>query len=238
VADPVEGKVVVIAGAGGGIGRAVCREFHESGARVIALYRRPRELAALRGDGSVEEGPFGYRVDLAREEEIRLAVSRVCRDHGTIDVLVNCAGVGYFAKIDSIKTCEWDEMVAVNLRGAFLLTREVVAVMKENGGGVIIHIASLAGLKGYPKCSAYGATKAGVIGLSRCLAEELIPYGIRVAAICPGSVDSPFQDRIPKVIPREKMILTEDVARSALFVASMPARALVEDIVIRPSAIP
>jgi NAD(P)-dependent dehydrogenase (short-subunit alcohol dehydrogenase family) len=237
IVETIESRVVVVTGAGGGIGGAVCRVFHETGAVVVALFREQKEYTTLRKDKVFRERLSGIKVDVTREEEIAKAVTKIRRDHGTIDVLVNCAGVGYFGPIETLETTNWKEMVDVNLSGTFLMTREVVKVMKAGGGGMIINIASLAGLKGYPKCSGYGATKAGIIGLSRSLAEELIPNGIRVVAICPGSVDTPFQDNIPKIIPREKMIQPEDVARTALFVADLPERAMIEDVVIRPRVI-
>ncbi len=224
-------------GSGGGIGREICRVFKEANATVVPFYRDSAELKVLRRNGTIRKGESGVKIDVTREEEIDRATEQVCRDYGTIDILINNAGVGYFGPIDAIETYQWREMIDVNLSATFLLIRSVVSVMKERGGGVIINIASLTGLKGYPKCSAYGATKAGVVGLTRGLAEELIPYGIRVVAICPGSVDTPFQDNIPKLLPREKMLKPEDVARTALFVATLPERAMIEEVVIRPRVI-
>ncbi len=237
MAEMIEGKVVIVTGSGGGIGSEICRVFNEANATVVPFYRDGAELNALRKKGAIREGENGVKIDITREEEIDGAIERVCRDYGTIDILINNAGVGFFGPIDTIESTQWKEMVDVNLTATFLLTRSVVGVMKERGGGVIINIASLTGLKGYPKCSAYGATKAGVIGLTRGLAEELIPHGIHVVAICPGSVDTPFQDNIPKLLPREKMLKPEDVARTALFVATLPERAMIEDVVIRPRVI-
>lgn len=237
VAETIEGKVVVVTGSGGGVGADICRIFHQAGARVVPLYRERREYNSLLRDGKIGKESTGFQIDVTCEEEIKEVVGQICRDFGTIDVLINNAGVGHFGTIDSIESAEWMEMVDVNLTGNFLLTRETVRVMKERGDGVIINIASLAGVEGYPKCSAYGATKAGVIGLTRGLAKELIPHGIRVVAICPGSVDTSFQDNIPKIIPREKMLSPEDVAKTALFVAGLPKRAMIEDIVIRPRVI-
>lgn len=234
MAETIEGKVVIVTGSGGGIGSEICRVFKEANATVVPFYRDGAELNALRKKGAIREGENGVKIDITREEEIDGAIERVCRDYGTIDILINNAGVGFFGPIDTIESTQWKEMVDVNLTATFLLTRSVVGVMKERGGGVIINIASLTGLKGYPKCSAYGATKAGVIGLTRGLAEELIPHDIYVVAICPGSVDTPFQDNIPKLLPREKMLKPEDVARTALFVATLPERAMIEDVVIRP----
>jgi NAD(P)-dependent dehydrogenase (short-subunit alcohol dehydrogenase family) len=237
VAETIEGKVVIVTGSGGGIGSAICRVFKEANATVVPFYRDSTEFNELRKKGAIREGEAGVKIDVTREEEIDGAIERVCRDYGTIDILINNAGVGFFGPIDTIESIQWKEMVDVNLTATFLLTRSVVGVMKERGDGVIINIASLTGLKGYPKCSAYGATKAGVIGLTRSLAEELIPHGIHVVAICPGSVDTPFQDNIPKLLPREKMLKPEDVARTALFVATLPERAMIEDVVIRPRVI-
>lgn len=237
MAETIEGKIVIVTGSGGGIGSAVCRLFKEENATVVPFYRDEAELSALRRSGAIRKDESGVKIDITREEEIESAIARICRDFGTIDIVINNAGVGFFGPIDTIEASQWEEMVRVNLTGTFLLTRSVVRVMKERGDGVIINIASLTGLKGYPKCSAYGATKAGIVGLTRGLAEELIPYGIRVVAICPGSVDTPFQDNIPKLIPREKMLKPEDVARTALFVATLPRRAMIEDVVIRPRVI-
>ncbi len=234
--EGLEGKVVAVTGSGGAIGGEVCRAFGESGSVVIALYKDKNEHASLEREGSVDESRR-IKVDVTSEAEIKSAVRGICEEHGTIDVLVNCAGVGYFGPIDKLTTAQWNEMVGVNLSGTFMMTRETVRVMKKRNGGVVINIASVAGMKGYPRCSAYGATKAGVIGLTRSLAEELIPCGIRVAVISPGSVDTSFQDNIPRIIPRAKMIKPEDVARTALFIADLPARAMLEEIVVRPAVI-
>ena len=237
VTDTIDGKVVIVTGSAGGIGTALCRVFGEAKATVVPFCRDAAQGRALRKGGAIGAGVSAIEVDLTRGEEIEGAIDRVRRDFGAIDVLINNAGVGYFAPIDSIETSQWQEMVDVNLSGTFFLTRAVVGVMKERGGGVVINIASLTGIEGYPKCSAYGATKAGVIGLTRGLAKELIPHGIRVVAICPGSVDTPFQDNIPKLLPREKMLKPEDVARTALFVATLPESAMIGEVVIRPRAL-
>jgi NAD(P)-dependent dehydrogenase (short-subunit alcohol dehydrogenase family) len=236
-AEALSGRIAVVSGAGGGIGRAVCRLFLDAGARVVALYRDPKAYDGLREEVAGHERLSGLRVDLAREAEIGAAVERIGRDPGSVDVLVNGAGVGFFGPIETISSAQWREMLDVNLTGTFLLIRGVVPLMKSHGGGVIVNIASVTGLRGYPKCSAYGATKAGVIGLTRSLAEELIPAGIRVVAVSPGSVDTPFQDNIPKHLPREKMIRPADVARAVLFAAALPDRAMLGDVVIRPRVI-
>lgn len=134
-------------------------------------------------------------------DDVRKFVSRVLDQHGRVDTLVNNAGVsGMTALIEDFNAEDWQRTIDVNVNGSFYFVREVVPAMKDAGGGVIVNIASTAALFGYPQRSAYAAAKWAVLGLTKTLAMELGPFGIRVNAICPGSVEG---DRIDGVIERD-----------------------------------
>ena len=187
----LNGRVALVVGAGGGIGRAVCRRLVGDGYRVVAAGRTLATLERLAAElGRDDDGADVGRVelDLADTASVESRIRDVAAEHGRIDVLVNAAGTSYVAPValSNLATCE--EVLRVNLLGAYALSRAVVRVMIRQKAGRIVHVGSISGAVGAPYNAIYAASKAGVAGLVRSLALEVAPLGITVNAVQPGTV--------------------------------------------------
>ncbi len=190
------GRRVVVTGAGAGIGRAIALAYLDEGARVHICDRNPEALDALLGSAEGDLG--GTPADVSSEPDVERLFAEALRRLGGLDVLVNNAGsAGPTGPVESLDLEGWRRTLAVNLDGTFLCARAAVPALRRAGGGSIVNLSSTAGLHGYPLRSPYATAKWGVIGFTRTLAMELGPAGIRVNAICPGSVRG---DRIDRVI--------------------------------------
>ena len=234
-------RVLVTAG-GSGIGMAIARAFLESGAQVHIVDVDRDSVAAL---VSENEKLSGTVADVTIEDDVERAVGDARTNFGgDVNVLVNCAGIGGPAAfVEDLDYEDWRRCIAVNLDGTFLCTRAVVAAMKSAGSGSIINISSTAGLYGYPLRSAYASAKWGIIGFTKSMAMEAGPSGVRVNAICPGSINGDRMDAVIKNEARAKGISEEtireryrktcslrtfidagDIADMAVFLASDAAR--------------
>jgi NAD(P)-dependent dehydrogenase (short-subunit alcohol dehydrogenase family) len=224
------GRVGLVTGAGSGIGRATALLLAERGSAVVAADVNAGSAAEtaerIRKAGGRAEG---CGCDVTRAEDVEATMARVSQRFGRLDVLVNCAGILRIALLEATTEKEWSEVVAVNLTGAFLLTRAALKVMREQGGGAIVHIASRAALRAKEGHGAYAASKAGILQLTQMAALEGAPHGIRVNCVCPGFIDTPMTRTgydagvFPawnQVCPLGRPGQPEDVARAMLFLAS------------------
>jgi NAD(P)-dependent dehydrogenase (short-subunit alcohol dehydrogenase family) len=198
------GKVAIVTGAAGGIGRASAIAFATKGAHVVVV-----DVNAERGHETVsliaERGGSGQfvRADVARADDVRGMIDTTVREHGRLDFAHNNAGVaGANLPVGELPEDEWDRVMSVMLRGVFLCMKYEIQAMLANGGGAIVNTASGAGLVGYPNQSAYVASKHGVLGLTKSAALEYGVRGIRINAVCPGTVWSPMVDAAVKASPR------------------------------------
>lgn len=188
--NDLSGRSVIITGGGAGIGHAIALTIARHGARV-AIFDRIAEridqvVAKIHADGGTA---FGAAVDITDEQAIDAGVSRVIDQWRSVDVLVNCAGVFDNQKpAGTAPTDLWNQVIAINLTGTFLMTRAVLPHMAQSGGGSIINIASVAGMRGGSGGAAYTASKHGVVGLTRSVAWGYRKEGIRCNAICPGAI--------------------------------------------------
>jgi NAD(P)-dependent dehydrogenase (short-subunit alcohol dehydrogenase family) len=188
----LEGKVALVTGGGSGIGAATCRAFAEQGARVL--------VADVNVDGgqhvAAELGPNTtfVRTDVTQLNSVQDAVKTAVGNFGRLDVLVNNAGVGHVGSVQETEQEDWQRLIAVNMTGVFNGSRAAVDQMlnQEPAGGLIINIASVAGMIGVARRFAYCATKGAVIAMTRQLSVDYVKQGIRCNAICPGTVYSPF----------------------------------------------
>ena len=182
------GRVALVTGAASGIGRAVARAFAVEGAAVhavdVAADRLAEVLEGLRVDGLVASSSVA---DISDPADVERIVAQVLDASGRIDCLANIAGVISSEPVEEVSLAEWDRILGINLRGSFLCARAVVPVMKGQGSGSIINVSSRAGAMGFAGMTAYCASKFGVEGLSRALAQELAPHGIAVNTITPGT---------------------------------------------------
>jgi NAD(P)-dependent dehydrogenase (short-subunit alcohol dehydrogenase family) len=230
------GQVALVSGASRGIGRAVATAFAREGARVAVLARGRAELERLAGDLAREGGTaLVVPGDAADEGTAAHAVEVTLARFGRLDCLVTAQGAGSFGPLEASRLGDWDEMIRANLTATYLLCRSVLPPMLAAGQGTIVSVVSLAAVRAIPGCAAYTASKAGVLGLVRALSAEVRGRGVRVAALCPGAVDTPFWDSIPGAPDRIRMLRPEAVAEAALLVATQPPGAFVEEIVLAPT---
>lgn len=184
----LRGKTCIVTGAARGIGRAVARAFAAEGATLYGADRIADELEAemqaLRGQGL---GAIAVPTDLMNPADIQALANRVMREQGRVDVLANVAGVIEILHLEETSLEDFDRILSVNLRAPFLTCKAVAGAMKQQGSGSIINVSSRAGVMGFADEVAYCASKWGLEGLSRAIAEDLGPYGIAVNTLTPGT---------------------------------------------------
>jgi NAD(P)-dependent dehydrogenase (short-subunit alcohol dehydrogenase family) len=231
-APPLAGKVALITGAASGIGRVSVAMFAEAGALVVASDRDEAGLAEL-GDGVLR-----VRADVTSGADVDALVAAALEAHGRIDVLLTSAGLGTIAdepqEVPDTPDDIWNRTLDVNLTGTFRMARAVVPAMAAGGGGSIVTFASVLGLAGLPGAVAYSASKGAVLAITRTLAVEGAPHGIRANALAPGFIETPMvTDYLPKLEDPEQSRLDleaahplgrlgqpEEVAAAALWLAS------------------
>lgn len=219
-------RVVVVTGAARGIGAVIARRFGEEGARVIALDLVVSEGENASGAAGVEQ----RACDVTDPDSVQRAVEAIQRDHGTIDVLVNNAGINVEAPIEEIPWERWKACFDVNVGGTFLMSRAVAPVMKAAGRGRILNAASFAAIVPSVASAAYASSKAAVVQLTRVLASELGPWDITVNSYAPGMVPTAMngfaelpaaqQDRLLDTLSLRRWESADDVADLLIFLAS------------------
>ncbi len=212
-------KIAFITGGGRGIGRAIALGFAREGADVAVAARTPAEVEAV----AAEVRALGRRAlpvpcDVSDEAQIKAALLHTQAELGGVDVLVNNAGVSNLRPLHGTPLNAWERTLAVNLTGSFLGIKHVWKMMEKRGGGSIINVSSLGGLRGFAYLGAYCASKAGQIGLTRAAAEEGKPVGIRVNAIAPGKGDTAFRAQIKE--DKSLLLQAEDHVGVCIFLAS------------------
>jgi len=236
--QPLAGKVSIVTGASRGIGKAISILLAQSGSRVVLAARSEPQLKSVSDEISNQNGEaLVIPTDLTRDEEIEQLVEKTIKEWGSVDVLINNAGLGKVAPVVKAKVSDWDETFQVNLRAPMILSKLVLPKMMERGEGSIINISSVSGKSGQANGSAYSASKFGLIGFTQSLYEEVREYGIRVTAICPGFVDTQLIPQMRRM-DRSKMIRPEDIAQTVLFVLTSPPTACPVEITIRPQRTP
>ena len=215
----------LVTGGSSGIGLAIARALREDGYDLTISSRRPEKVEAA----AEELGAHGIAADVSREEDCERVVGAHRERFGGLDVLVNSAGIGIGGRIEDLSTKHFDLQLAVNLRGLFLVTRLCLPLLKESRGW-IVNLASIAGTIPTPGLSAYGASKAAVISLTRTLNAELETEGVRAVALCPGFVDTPMAEW--SGIPADEMIQPEDCAELVRFLLRLSPHARVPQVVI------
>lgn len=224
-------KVAIVTGAAAGIGRAISNELAHAGCRVIAvdidadgIYETIKSIESFGGEAVPKV------VDILDVQQIISVVDYAIATWGKIDILINNAGICIGNDFESISDIEWSKVIDVNLTGAFNFCRAVIPFFKASKQGVIVNISSLAGRRSSVMGGAhYTASKAGILGLTRHLANEVAPYGIRVNAVCPGAIKTIMQygslsseelDLKANKIPLRRIGEPEDVAYLVVFLAS------------------
>jgi 3-oxoacyl-[acyl-carrier protein] reductase len=236
-AKPLEGKVAVITGASRGIGLAIAQRLGEMGAKLGICSRNPQKLeAATKQLRATASAVFEMPVDVARPDQISAFVQATQKNLGPIDILVNNAGVGWFGPTQDATEGNWDSVLDTNLKSVFLVSKAVAPSMIERKAGHIINIASLAGKNVFKNGGVYCASKWGLMGLTGCMAEDLRQFGIRVSAICPGTVDTEFSPHTGK--DPAKLLQSEDIAHAVAMLVTQSPQSFISEVLIRPTAKP
>jgi len=230
----LKGQVALVVGASSGIGRAVAVEFAREGACVIAAARRMDRLEALKAEHPTIEITAADASDAASMDALAVRAGRV-------DILVYATGTNVPDRaMKRLTVGIWDEVIGVNLSGAYYATRAVLPAMREHRSGHLIYIASISGLVPDVSGAAYQASKRGMLGLAHAIRVEEKEHGIRTCVICPGLVDTEILDKRP-VKPTAEMLAKalqpEDVAEAVLFAAKLPQRAVVPEMQLMPTAL-
>ena len=233
----ITGKVTIVTGASFGIGRGVAMMLAEAGATTVPTVVAEADLPDLLEDArtrGVEVHPVV--LDVTDVRSIDAAVKQIVAEHGRLDVLFNNAGLGYGHPALAVTEADWDQMMAVNLRGVFFMCQAVARVMIEQGGGRIINMASQGGLVGLPQAAVYCASKGGVVNLTRQLALEWAPMGVNVNALAPTFVETPgtkpiLDDPVRRAdvlsrIPLGHVAAMDDIAAAVIYLASAAGRML------------
>ena len=187
----MQGKVAIVTGAARGIGKAVALKFAEEGANIALVDILEKELNETKAEVEVFGGKaMAIPVDLTEDAQVYGMVDTVVKEFGTIDILMNNAGISREMPLNEMPMDVWDKIIEINLRSVALIIKAVLPVMIKNKSGNIASVASASALRGLPGSTAYSASKAGVLCLSQALGDELRPHGIRVNTICPGPVDT------------------------------------------------
>ncbi|MCS7228472.1 MAG: SDR family oxidoreductase [Candidatus Kryptonium sp.] len=230
-------KVAIVTGASRGIGRSIALLFSREGAKISAVARTEEDLKKLKSEIESAGGKcLIFKGDVSNEDDVKKVIEKTIDEFGKIDILVNNAGFGIYKPVVDLSVEEFDSMVGVNFRGVFLFTKYVLPYMMKQNSGVIINISSIAGTLGVKNMAVYSATKWAVNGFTESLIHEVREYNIRVASLCPGSVDTNFSNVAGSNPPsRDKVLKPEDVAQTALLIASLPERAMLSHLILRPT---
>jgi 3-oxoacyl-[acyl-carrier protein] reductase len=232
----LDGMIALVTGGSRGIGAACCQMFAKAGCDVAVNYRRHADRALEVAEFAKKLGRRATAVpfDVTNAADAEVMVGHVVQEFGGIDILVNNAGIWTDGSLETMTDADWARMIGVNLTGAFHLCRAVVPHMKKRGGGSIVNIASTAGQRGEANHSHYAASKGGVLALTKSLAVELAPYGIRVNAVAPGWIRTDMtaafltperiNESLKEPIPLGRPGEPEDVAGPVIFLCSPLAR--------------
>jgi 3-oxoacyl-[acyl-carrier protein] reductase len=233
----LEGKVALVTGANRGIGFAIARRLGQMGARVSIcardLARLEQSASSLRGEG-IET--LAIPADICNAEQISSLVQKTQQELGPIDILVNNAGIGAFKPFHEFTETDWDRVLDTNLKSVFLVSRAAVPEMIRRQTGHIVNISSLAGKSTFANGAIYCASKWGLMGLSGCMAEDLRAYGIRVSAICPGSVATEFAGQSKK--DPSKVLQPDDIAHAVAALVTQSEGSFISEVHIRPTRKP
>ncbi len=231
---PLDGQVALVTGAGRGIGRVIALTLAGNGAALALAARSKAELLAVQGEIESAGGrAVSVPTDVTSEPAVMALMRQTVERLGRLDIVVNNAGVGAFGPLTEATLEQWEHVMAVNARGAFLVCREAIPWLKRQRPSYIVNITSVVGVKGYVNQTLYSASKHAVMGMTKALARELQPDGIRVHAICPGAVDTEMAGQARPDLDRSGLIQPADVADAVLFLVTRRGNAVIDQIDIR-----
>jgi 3-oxoacyl-[acyl-carrier protein] reductase len=235
----LKGKTAIVTGGTKGIGRAIAESLVRSGVNVSISARNQieidRAVAELNAVGTGRAA--GFICDVRNDTQVKIYFASTVEQFGGLDILINNAGIGTFAPVESMSVEEFRAVIETNLCGVFYCCHEAIPLMKKRDGGYIINISSLAGTNAHPRMAAYNASKFGLNGFSEALMQEVRHDNIKVSYIMPGSVNTEFGGDEPSD-EQSWQLRPEDIAQVVMDLLSYPDRALPSRIEIRPSRPP
>ena len=244
MSNNISGKIIVITGASSGLGEAAAKHLSEHGAIVVLGARRVDRIEALAKQLSAREGKaLALKTDVTKYDQVKKLVDTAVQTYGSIDVIINNAGLMPQSPLDRLKIDEWNQMVDVNIKGVLYGIAAALPYMKEKKSGHIINVSSVAGHKVRPNNTVYAATKHAVRVISEGLRQEVKPYNIRTTIISPGAVDTELPNTISEPDIAENMrkfyqdlsIPADSFARVVAFAISQPEDVDINEILFRPT---
>ncbi len=233
--EELKGRVVLVTGGGRGLGEAVCQTLSSAGARVVVADIRT-ELAEKVAQAIQTSGreAMALPLDVTNENQAEAAVQKIVAQYGRLDALINNAGTDLTLSIEEMPIADWDRILAVNLRGPFIMSKFALPAMKEQGSGHIINIVSTAAKRAWANASAYHASKWGLLGFSHALHVEARPHNIKVTALVAGGMRTPFLlERFPD-IDVNTLQDPKNVAETIRFLLSTPAETVIPEMMVLP----
>jgi NAD(P)-dependent dehydrogenase (short-subunit alcohol dehydrogenase family) len=231
----LDGKVAIITGASKGIGKGIALGLAGEGASLCLTARAAKELERLAGElGKKKTNVFAFPADVADERHVQDLFRKSVERFGRLDILVNNAGAFDGGPLDELPVEIWDKVMAVNLRGAFLCTREAMRIMKRQRGGRIINIGSISAQRVRPHSAAYSTSKHGLWGLTQVTALEGREFGITCGCLHPGNVRVERRQESNKGEDQEPMMSVEEIAQAVVLMATLPAHVNMLEAIVLP----
>lgn len=231
----LDGKIILVTGGARGLGEAICRELSPAGARVILADIRMDLADQVAGQLREQGGSVTtMELNVMDEKQIIAALEKIKAEFGRLDALINSAGIDKTVSIEEMTVEDWDCIMDVNLRAPFILAKHVLPLMREQGSGYIVNICSTAAKRAWPNASAYHASKWGLLGFSHALHTEARPYNIKVTALLPGGMRTPFLlDRFPDLDP-DVLQDPRNVAETIHFLLTTPDGTVIPELLVLP----
>jgi len=233
-------KKALVTGASSGIGKEIALQLLQAGVDVALVSRSASDDLAEKLSYGLLADAKAYPLDLADLSLVAGKIGEIVADFGGIDILINSAGMGYVGEIIDTPLAEWQRTIDLNLTSVFQCIQAILPTMRSKKSGTIVNVASIAAKQAFPGWGAYSASKFALLGLTQALAVEERSNGIKVMAICPGSVDTPLWDTLPPEVSvnfdRTAMLTAASVAECIMSMLMLPSSAIVTDFVLMPNA--
>ncbi|MDX2271328.1 MAG: SDR family oxidoreductase [Cyanobacteriota bacterium] len=232
----MRGKVVLVTGATGGIGSALVPWLAEQGCQLVLAARRAEQLAVLVNQTAQQTSVIGIPTDVSQFSQAEALVSQAYNQFGRIDILINAAGQGVLKPLSQLTPTDLEKLLDVNLKGSFYTSQLVSNLMREQKSGHILNFPGILGRYPMAMAAAYCASKFGVVGFSKCMADELKRFGVKVTLFYFGGIDSPFWDSISMKVQRDKMLKLDTALQAIQFALTVPEEAIPSEVVLQPES--
>jgi NADP-dependent 3-hydroxy acid dehydrogenase YdfG len=231
-------RTALITGASSGIGKATALAFAKAGINLALLGRSEDKLTAVaQAATAIGVTAKTYVVDLAQIDRVSTKIAAIAADFDNLDILINNAGMAYTRSMGDTPLADWQRVIDLNLTSVFQCIQGILPHMRQRQSGIIVNISSIASKQVFPNWGAYSVSKFGLMALTQAIAGEERANGIRVSAVCPGSVNTPLwdTDTVQADFDRSAMLTADMVAQGVLYTVLAPAGAVVEELIIMPS---